>query len=150
MEVGLPGHGTPAGPWALDGQSVPRHRLSLPCSGEIPYLAVTAPPTVILPTRGREVLRTIVVGPGSGPRQASAELDIVPAGLPGRAHALGSLEDGGQGGTSADGSATTPGLCALRGPSGYEPVTPRKPGDAGFLAGRVVLGKPQLLPGDKK
>lgn len=32
-----------------------------------------------------------------GPRQASAELDIVPAGLPVRAHALGSLEDGGQG-----------------------------------------------------
>lgn len=60
------------------------------------------------------------------------------------------LEDGGQGGTSTDGSAATPGVCALRGPSGYEPVTPRKPGDAGWLAGRIVLGKPQLLTGDKK
>ena len=42
------------------------------------------------------------------------------------------------------------GVCALRGESGYEPVSPVKPGDHGHLSARVVLGKPQVLAGESK
>lgn len=45
----------------------------------------------------RQTLTHCSVWRRAGPRQASAELDIVPAGLPVRAHAVGSLIDGGHG-----------------------------------------------------